>query len=222
MRRVIAVLAALAAALVSIMVVGSSSAQAASVTCQGIYVNVHVSSVNVLPGGECALLGSTVSGGVSVGTNASFVSCDTAIGGSFSATGAYVDIDPRSSIGGSVTINRPGAAEAVGVSNICNVEVIPGPEAQPNIPPSYATILCPWKIGGSVNLSNAVNGYLENTIGCGPWMHIGGPVMIVNNYAPVEFGDAYVHGSVTCVNNHPPAELFDVFAQSISSQCLLF
>lgn len=214
MRRVIAVLAAIAAALLSVMVVGSSSATAAGLTCTGIHVNQQFSSVNVPIGSECLLIDSTVAGGVTVGTNGAFVTCNTAIGGSLSANQAYLNIDPLSSIGGSVSINRPGAAPTVGVSNqFCREE---GPSAvQPNIP-QYSTILCAWKIGSSLSLSNATNPYLENMIGCGPWMHIGGPVLIANNYAPVEMGDAYVTTSVMCVNNHPPAELFNVFAKSIT------
>lgn len=215
MRRVIAVLAALAAALVSVMIVGSTSAQAASLTCTGINFNQHFSSVIVPPGSECLLAGSTVSGGVTVSTNAALIMCDTAVGGSLSATQAYLNVDPLSSIGGSVSINKPGATQLVGTVNQFCEET---PELQPNFV-VYNTLLCPWYIGGSVNLSNAQSSSNENTIGCGPWMQIGGPVMIVNNYQPVEIGDAVINGTLTCVNNHPQAEEFNVSAKSITG-CL--
>jgi hypothetical protein len=218
MRRFLALVALVAASLVGV-VVGSGSAQAASLNCSGYVYNKTISSVTVPKNGFCALFNDTVSGGVSVSPGAAFYTCNTDIGGGLSASGAYLNMDNSSSIGGSLSINKAGVAATIGREVICETDTAP---TAPEPTTYYSTYICPHLIGGSVTVANALQTNLDVTLGDCGWMTIGGPVLIANNKSQVEIFQADINGNLTCVNNHPTAVYDWVYANSISGCALAF
>jgi hypothetical protein len=233
MRKILAVIVAFAMMALGIVFTGSQSAFAAGVSCRdGIIANTTVSSVSVPSGGGCLLYNVHVRGGVIVGQDAQFIACDSGIDGGLTANGAFVNVDPLSVIGGSVSINKPTLPEDEGEFDFCESEELP--------PAPFSLVLCAWRIGGSVTVTNApyeeaiveIGGCSEifNTANAPTVVHspdfptfqpyINGPVLVSGNHQPVGIFDELIHGALTCTNNHPTAVWQDVYATNGIHGCV--
>jgi hypothetical protein len=195
---------ALAAMLALFGVTASASnatpAAPTALTCSGTYSNVTVSAVTVPAWASCIITNSTVTGSVTVNPTAEFDACNDYIGGSVNATQAYTNIDNKTSIAGSLNLNKPGATISIGGSP-CTEK---GPSA-------YSAYVCPYYVGGSINVLNAPwSNYLWVSIGdCGD-VSVHGSVTIQGNRQYVEIEDATIVGALLCINNWPPAQAYDV------------
>jgi hypothetical protein len=198
-KRIVLVLAAVAAAVVSFLVGTPGASAQAPLTCDGTYSGGTYTAVTVRAGDSCELSNVTVLGSVVVNKNANFTTCDTSIAGSVNATKAYVNMDNSSEVGGSITLTQPGVV-MYELDTLCMTEY--GSSA-------YASYLCPHYVGGSINVLKAPNWWLELAIGdCGE-MQIGGSVNIEHNREFVYIEDATVVGALICVDNNPPAAAYD-------------
>ncbi len=180
--------------------------------CNGLLSGPALGSVVVPSNAYCDLVNATVTGSVTVGSNASLKTCDSMIGGSLNATQAYVNVDNGTTIGGSVSLNRPGASLQMTGTVSCGEQ---GGLAE------YSSILCPSRIGGGVSVHNGASGGLEVSIGeCGPINPIGGTVSIQNNQLPVTIENSNILGSLICLNNMPPAvQLLNTVHGTVIGHC---
>jgi hypothetical protein len=210
-KRLVLVAAALIAAATALLF-ASASSQANPVPsniCSGIHAGGTWSSIIVPSWSDCEIANATVIGSVSVSPNSSFRTCNVAIGGGVNATQAYVNMDPTTTVGGSINLSQPGFLEVAGSLRCLPQEGIY----------SYSSYICPHYVGGGISVQNL--SYYSNEVSmgdCGP-MNIKGGVTIKNNWNLVEFFDSTVHGSLYCANNWPPPDVEGVDVYGVTIGC---
>lgn len=187
---------------------GDGAGALAPSTCTGFSVGQTFSTIVVPAGQNCEIDEATVVGSVSLGLNASFKTCASTIGGGITGTQNYVNIDNATTVGGSISLTRPGAEIRGGL--ICaTTETVEG----------YSVYLCPNHVGGSITVQNASRYSDEVSIGeCGP-MDVRGGVNLLHNSTETEVEDATIHGSVVCVGDNPTPELEDLSVGGAVTGC---
>ncbi len=135
MRKFLALTVALAAAALSWLVLAPASHASTPGNCSGSYSGTAFTTIIVAPNSFCEISNSSVLGAVIVNKNASFYTCNSTIGGSLTATQAYVNIDNGTSIKGAITLTKPGSSGLVG-QGTCSEKGIS----------EYSSILCPWYV----------------------------------------------------------------------------
>jgi hypothetical protein len=199
MRKFLALIAAVAMAALSWLALAPGSSASTPGNCNGSYSNTTFTTIIVAPNSTCSISNSSVVGAVIVNQNASFYTCNSTIGGSLTATQAYVNIDNATSVNGAITLTKPGSAQLIGEST-CNE----GGTSE------YSSILCPWHVGGGITVQQGLRYSNAVSIGdCGD-MSIGGSVSIVHNRLLVEISYTDIAGSLICIDNYPtPDQAFN-------------
>ncbi|HEV7193478.1 MAG TPA: hypothetical protein VGN35_09755 [Jatrophihabitantaceae bacterium] len=198
LKRIAIVLAVVAGSLVGAAFTAASS-NAATANCSGNYNNDTFGSVIVQPWTICRISNSTITGSVTVKPNAAFETCNDLIKGSVNATQAYVNIDNRTEVDGSITLLNPGT-QLSGGNNNCSTD---GPSG-------YSSYLCPHYIGGNLNIQNTAKYKNYTEVGDCGWVNIHGSFTISDNKSLVEAGEFSTGGSLVCLNNWPQPEFFPV------------
>lgn len=199
-KRLIVLVVSVAMAALSWMVIAPASSQAlpSTTVCSGTYWGGTFSNLVVPSYNSCVLYNSRVKGTITAYPNSSLRTCGADISGTVTSTQGYVNMDWYTTVGGSVSLNRPGTMLAGLIS--CNTV---GTES------GYAAYICPKLIGGSLDVTNGPNSGMHVEMGdCGP-MNIHGSVNITDNNLFVSLEDAQILGSLRCLNNDPNAAVWD-------------
>ena len=192
----------LSTAVVSVLA-ATSTAAAASFTCNGTFTGVTVGKVVVPKDGTCTLVGSTVTGDVSVGKNAYFEANATSIQGNLKGNaGLTIYTHDGSAIGGSVKASK--------TTQVFLFDGNVGKDVQAqSIAGSGHVQVCGMTIGRNVQIQKAGTDILvgDSVAGCGG-NTIGGDVKIMKNFTDVELDvqDNTIGGKLTVSHNTGPSD----------------
>ena len=192
-------------AALSVLAATSTAAAAAGFTCNGTFTGVTVSKVVVPDNGACTLVGSTVTGDVSVLTGAYFEANATSIQGNVKGNGGLtIYTHDGSTVSGSVKANKTTQVFLFDGSVRGNVQ------AQ-SITGSGHVQVCGMNIGKNVQIQKAGTDILvgDSLAGCGG-NTIAGDLKIMNNFTDVELDvrDNTISGKLTVSQNTGPSDKF--------------
>jgi hypothetical protein len=176
--------------------------------CNGTFTGATIKSVIVPDNGGCALLGSTVTGNVDVGTGAYFEASGTTIQGSVKGKDALtIYTHDGSSIGGSV--KTKGSTQLFLFDGSVGGSV----QAGSSVTNDGHVQVCGMTIGKKVQIQKGGTDILvgDSLAGCGG-NTIGGDLKITDNFTDVELDvrDNTIGGNLMVSKNQGPSDKFVV------------